>query len=388
MNKKTYGILALFFLFFFAWSAPQGKEKILGQDRIFAFNYIGKYDPKKLNAITFHAPARPGDREYWRKRGVVPAVGQTWYALLQNPVEKAVDILINLNYGGDPHPVVCIDEFGFDYGGVTDQKSARILRLTKEKKPELNFAVWQMRGPISNVLAEAYKDVASLVLLEAYVGDASAYWWIATQVYVARMHGLLEKSIVALGLSPPDTETGERWASTEEEVEQQIRFVRLMAPESPGIGFFAPAANPKLLQFTDKLCLQFENIPSDGSGLSEEALRMHRLFTSEYKMPTIVTSPDWVEPNRGAEDPNILVQPQTLRIYLLNIGNKAATNLKIRLRNPEKTGGNVFAQGELAFLPEKYGIVAVLPWTESAKSWKMWVVEIDAEGCDVLVFDY
>ncbi|MGD2245428.1 MAG: hypothetical protein PVI11_02655 [Candidatus Aminicenantes bacterium] len=388
LSRRLTGVAILFCLAVSVQAVTKVREEILGQERIIAFTYIGEYDPKELRSLTFFAPARPGDRTYWRKRGVVPAVGQTWYDLLKSPVDKAVDILINLDYGGDPNPVVCIDEFGFDYGGLTDQKSARILRLTKKKKPELNLTVWQMRGPISHVLAAAYRDVVSLVLMEAYIGDKRAYWWIATQVYVARMHGLLEKSIVALGLSPPNSKDEQSWASTEKEVEQQLRFVRLIAPESPGVGFFAPAASPELLRYADKLCERFHDIPTDGTGLPEDVLRVHRLFTNSYDRPTLVTSPVWVEPNREESDPNILVLPHTMRIFLLNIGDKAAQDVKVRLRNPEEEGGEVFAEGELDFVPEKYGMTAVLSWTKAARGWKMWDVEIEADGCDILIFRF
>jgi len=364
------------------------KNKVLGQEKIIAFTFIGKFDPKELKSLTFYTPARIGDREYWRNRGVVPAAHQTWFDLLKSPVDRAVDILMNRDYGGETNPVICIDEFGFDFGGKTDQKSAKILRTTKQKKSDLDLAVWQMRGPISQVLAEAYKDVVSLVLMEAYVSSKSDYWWIATQVYVARMHKILEKSVVALGLSSGKPEDKNKWADTREEVEQQMRFVRLVAPESPGIGFFAPSATPELLQFADQLCERYFDFPADGTGLPEEALRLHQFFSKQHKNATIVSSPIWAEPNRGAENPNILVQPRTLRVYLLNIGDKAAKNVKVKLRNPAEQGGDVFADGELSFLPEKFGVSVVLAWTGEAKVWKMWVLEIEAEECEIRIFNF
>ena len=97
---------------------------------------------------------------------------------------------------GIPQPVVMIDEFGFDYGGQMDQKSAQVLRQTKLKKPDLALAVWDMRGPIPQVLAEAYRDVADLVMFESYVGNQQQYWWIASQVWSARRYGILPKTIV------------------------------------------------------------------------------------------------------------------------------------------------------------------------------------------------
>ena len=67
-------------------------------------------------------------------------------------------------------------------------------------------------------------------MLECYVGEKKDYWWIVTQVHAARMHGLLPKTIVALGLGKGGN-PGEDWARTKEELEQQVRFVRLIAPE-------------------------------------------------------------------------------------------------------------------------------------------------------------
>ncbi len=352
--KKLLVIALIFCGFIFNATAIQKKKnKVLGQEKIIAFTFIGKHDPK----------------------------------VLKSPVDKAVEILVNRNYGGDPNPVVSIDEFGFDFGGKTDQKSAKILRTTKEKKPDLDLAVWQMRGPISHVLAEAYRDVVSLVLMEGYVSDDSDYWWLATQVYVARMHNILGKSIVALGLSSGKPEDKNKWADTKEEVEQQMRFVRLIAPESPGIGFFAPSASPELLTNADQLCEQFFNFPSDGTGISEKALLIHRFFSKQHKKATIVSSPIWAEPNRGADDPNILVQPRTLRVYLLNIGDKAARNVKIKLRNPAEQGGDVFADGKVSYLPEKFGVSAVLAWTGETKVWKTWTLEIEAEDCEIHIFN-
>ena len=118
-----------------------------------------------------------------------------------------------------------------------------------------------MRGPIPQVLAEAYRDVADLVMLESYVGNQQQYWWIASQVWSARKFGILPKTIVVLGLGKGGN-PGENWAETKEELEQQIRFVRLIAPESPGIGFFG--GTRELLTAADALCAHFFDFPTDG----------------------------------------------------------------------------------------------------------------------------
>ena len=112
-----------------------------------------------------------------------------------------------------------------------DQKAAQILRQTKLKKPELSLAVYEMRGPIPQVLAETYRDVADLVMFESYIHDQRSYWWIASQIWSARRYGILPKTIVVLGVGKGGN-PGEDWAETKEELEQQIRFVRMIAPES------------------------------------------------------------------------------------------------------------------------------------------------------------
>ena len=174
-------------------SVPTGAgTKVLGLDKVIAFTYSPSkgFDSKQLHSVTLVGPAKPEDWQYWRTRGVVMGVGHGWYDLLRSPIEKAVDNLVDDNYGGNPRPVVMIDEFGFDYGGRMDEKAARILRLAKHRKPELAFAVWEMRGPIPKVLAEAYRDVADLVMMENYVGGKGQYWSIAAQVWAARRYGI------------------------------------------------------------------------------------------------------------------------------------------------------------------------------------------------------
>jgi hypothetical protein len=365
-----------------------GKEgKIWGQEKIFAFCYVG-YDLQRLRSANLIL-ADPAEWKQWRDRGIIPAVGQTWFALL-NPhsreddrpiwsLEKAVEVLVNRDYGGNPNPVVCIDEFGFDFGGETDRKTAEVLAETKRRKPELSIAVWQMRGPIPQVLADAYRKFADLVMMECYVGDKQNYWWIITQVHAARMHGLLPQSIVYLGL-------GQEWARTQEELEQQIRFVRLIAPESPGIGFFAPDAPSELIAYADELCHRWEQIPTDGSGLPEELIKLHQAFSRRHKKPLIVCSPLWVEPNRSRADPNVLVEPKTMRVYLMNLGERETQEVKLRLRNPPEAGGEVFAEGRIRSIPKRHEAIAVLPVTGPWRVWKTWKLEVAAEGCEVWPF--
>jgi hypothetical protein len=365
--------------------AKGAETKVLGLDKVIAFTYspTKDFDPKQLRSVTFIGPTKAEDWQYWRTRGVAMGVSHTWFDLLRSPLEKAVDNLVGQNYGGNPRPVIMIDEFGFDYGGRMDEKSAQILRQTKRQKPELALAVWEMRGPIPKVLAEAYRDVADLVMMESYVGDKKQYWWIASQVWSARRYGILAKTIVVLGVGKGG-KPGENWAQTKEELEQQIRFVRLIAPESAGVGFYG--GTPELLAGADALCARFSDLPADGAGLPPDVLALATTFSSRHEKPTLVVSPDLVEPNY-TEDGKGLVEPKTMRPYLINLGDRDAQNVRVRLCNPLDKGGDVFAQGVVPLIPKRSEAIGVLPVTAEWHEWVgEWEMEVEAPGCEVLAF--
>ena len=153
---------------------PKPADKVLGLDTVIAFYGA----PKDLRSPTF---VLSEDWKYWKQRGAVAAISKVWFDLLQNPVDKGVEILTGLNFADNPDPVVAIDEFGFDYDGQIDIRTAALLREAKKKKPNLHVAVWQMRGPVAPKLAEAYRDSVDLVLLETYVGPKDL-WLIAARL--------------------------------------------------------------------------------------------------------------------------------------------------------------------------------------------------------------
>lgn len=367
-------------------AARHAKTKVLGLNKVIAFTYSpGKdFDPKQLHSVTLIGPSKPGDWKYWQSRGVVAGLSHTWYDLLRSPIDKAVDILAGQDYGGNPKPVMMIDEFGFDFGGQMDEKSARILRQTKLKKPDLALTVFDMRGPIPQVLAEAYRDVVDLVMLESYVGNPQQYWFIATQVWSARKYGILPKTIIILGLGNSGS-PGVNWADTKEKIEEQIRFVRLIAPESPGVGFFG--GTPELLSIADNLCTDFYHYPTNGSGLPAEVRDLARIFSRRYEKPTLVVSPVLVQPNYNENGSGALVEPVTMRAYMINLGDEDAQNVKVRLRNPLNLDGNVFAEGVVPLIPKRSEAIAVLGVTAPWRVWGgKWIMEVDAPGGDVISF--
>ena len=368
-------------------SAAKGAEtKVVGLSKVIAFTYspAKDFDPKQLRSVTFIGPKSPEEWQYWRARGVVMGVGHTWFDLLRSPLEKAVENLVSQDYGGNPQPLVMIDEFGFDYGGGMDEKSAQILRQTKRRKPELALAVFEMRGPIPPVLAEAYRDVADLVMMESYVGSTRWYWWIASQVWSARRYGILPKTILVLGVGK-GCNPGENWAQTKEELEQQVRFLRLVGPESPGVGFYG--GTQELLASADALGARFSDIPTDGAGLPADLLALARTFSNRYEKPTLVVSPALVQPDYNADGSGHLAEPRTMRPYLINLGDQDAHDVVIRLRNPPARGGDVFAEGIVPLIPKRSAAIGVLPVTGQWRVWVgQWKMEVEAPGCDVRAF--
>jgi len=367
-------------------AARHAKTKVLGLNKVIAFTYSPSknFDPKQLHSVTLVGPVSAGDWKYWRPRGVVMGVGHTWFDLLRSPIDKAVDILAGQDYAGNPQPVMMIDEFGFDFGGQMDEKAARVLRQTKLKKPDLALAVWEMRGPIPQVLAETYRDVADLVMLESYVGSQRQYWWVASQVWSARKYGILPKTIIVLGVGKGGN-PGENWAETKEELEQQIRFVRLIAPESPGVGFFG--GTPELLTRADALCAHFFHFPTNGSGLPTEVRDLAGTFSRHYEKPTLVVSPSFVEPDYNENGTGALADSKTMRAYIINLGDEDAQNVKVRLRNLPNLGGNVFAEGVVPLIPKRSEAIGLLHITDLWREWVgQWILEVDAPGCDVLSF--
>jgi len=362
------------------------RPKVLGLDKIIAMVYYPEEEARAFKSATY---AHSTDWKYWSGRGGIAVTPKTWQSLLTDTtVEQGVAVLAGIDFKENPRPLLAIDELGFDEGGETDQKSAQILEAFKTQKPQVSLGVYQMRGPVPEVLAKTYKKVVDLLMMECYVGDVKEYWWIASQLHAARLHGLLEKAIVLIGLGVGG-QPGENWVTTKEELERQIRFIRLVAPESPGVGFFKGQVDPAVTAYADELCDKFTSIPTDGAGLPPEALEVHKLFSTLHERPMLVTSASWSEPDRSFADPHKMVHPYAFRLYIMNLGSQDAKDVKVRLANPKDQGGDVFAEGTVGLIPKQRAVEAVLSMTQTGEAWKVWKtweIQIEAPGCDTKVF--
>ena len=161
----------------------------------------------------------------------------------------------------------------------------------------------------------------------------------------------------------------------------------MVAPESPGIGFFGGAERwPQVAAKANELCSHYLDLPTDGSKLPADVVAVGKFFLEHHEKPTIVGSPALVQPNRSGENPNKLVEPLTMRVYLLNLGDRDATNVRVRLRNAKETGGNVFAETVVPLIPKRTEVNASLPVKTMWKCWTTWGLEVEAEGADVRIY--
>ena len=368
------------------------RKKVLGLDRVIHFFSIGA-------GVRSSTLVSSDDWQSLKESGIV-AAGAAGNEMLKVPVEQAAEDFARRDFGGNPHPVVTIDEFGFDYGGQIDIRTAETLRAIKKARPELGLVVWQMRGPVGPKLAEAYGEVVELVMLETYVSPANI-WLIGAQIKAAELSGLGHMSIVGLGAGKCARDNIP-WALTKEEMEEQIRFTRLVAPDSPGLALFAVQGNmkdqPITVEEIDEICSRWDEIPTDGTGLRPEFVQLAKAFTKRYEKPAIVCSSLWVHPNRRVDDWRKVVRPVTFRAFMMNLGEEEAKGVKVTLRNPEDRGGNVLARG-VVDIAAKSTAVAVLPKVGDWKEWKLrWdmeletayfcQLEIEAPGCEVLSFSW
>jgi hypothetical protein len=363
-------------------------KRPFGLDKVIAFYGA----PQEIAAANF---VLSGDGQYWQSRGGVASRGITHQQFLRKTVDEAANVLVTLDFKNTPNPVITIDELGWDYDGGIDRHSAAILKAVHEKRPGLKIAVWQMRGPVAPGLAAIYRETVELVLLETYF-DLKDAWMIPFQLQAARLNGLLGKTIIGLGIGKESPDLGGHpWTQTKEELDQQLRLIRFVAPESPGVAFFGLDRLGKCdltKEQLDQLCGRFLQIPTDGTGLKPELLELGKTFTRRYEKPAVFCSSEFVLPyfHSGHDGGpwGSAYQPPVARVLAMNLGSKDAKGIRVRLRSPGE-GGGVWAEGPVD-IPARSVVVAALPILPG-KKWHGWtgteIMGVDAPGCEVFNFE-
>lgn len=150
---------------------------------------------------------------------------------------------------------------GFDeFGGWNHRANARFARLLRkfhEQNPNIYIAVWNA-GHLDPALARAYRDVANLVMMEAY-----GHWGLRLilrftyRLMQVRYFGLVHKTIFGIGIddaaSTQTLASWGRWANNYADLDRQLAWIAWFAPDMPGVGFFAPYASDHMLKIADNL---------------------------------------------------------------------------------------------------------------------------------------
>lgn len=141
---------------------------------------------------------------------------------------------------------LAIDELG-GYERSINEKFTAVLREVKQRFPDRFIAVWHA-GLLTKEHIEAYRHGADLVMFERYIeGTEFLAPRLSYNLNMARNGGIIDKCIFALGIDE------NRWITTPEELEAQMRWIAENAPDMRGIAFFAPRAPDNLLLLADKL---------------------------------------------------------------------------------------------------------------------------------------
>ena len=362
--------------------AAGAEKKPFGLDKVIHFGYFSN---PGSNYQTF---VKSDDWKSCKNRGCVSTRYITHQSFLRKNVDEAANVLMNLDFKGNPDPVLTIDEFGWDYDGGIDRHCMAILKAVHKKKPGLKIAIWQMRGPVAPKLAAVYRDTVELVFMETYY-DLKNAWMIPFQLQTARLNGLLGKTVLGLGLG--DENDGEHWTRTPEDLQQQLALIRFVAPESPGVTFFGGLKGKRTgCQITkkqfDRIVGGFMQIPTDGSGLKPELLKLGKTFTKHYDGPAIFCSNHlmmcYFHSGFDGGPWGTLHKPTVARVLMMNLGHKDAKGVKVSLKDLKDVAKELGST--TVDIPARSVVVALVPgcggWMDSA------TLEVDAPGGKVFNF--
>jgi hypothetical protein len=184
----------------------------------------------------------------WLDRGIIPLDWAGGRVYADQPVEEFSGRWISQIDSG--YVGIAIDEFGDADRSVDGRLVEGLVRLRAEH-PEAIIAVWH-GGPVHRIVAPAYRELVDIVMLERYVrGTRLLGLKFGPMIWTARRFGLAGKAIVAIGIG------GERGATTVEEIEAQVRWLRTHAPDLNGIAVYASRGSLELVQAADRIIAEW-----------------------------------------------------------------------------------------------------------------------------------
>lgn len=202
--------------------------------------------PQDFGWCNVPTTVKPESREWWLRRGAIPAAWKGGVCYKEWPVEKFVESWGETDW-------IAIDEVGGP-GPVTDTFIEAWRRL-RQSKPTQWTAVWFMGA---HRYWSEVRDLIDLFVPEIYLnyrgnhlGQFDAYF------RTGREAGVMDQVIPGLGINERKTKDKERVINspTKADVLRQVRYVKRTAPELPGIGFFTSySAAWGVAEYADALC--------------------------------------------------------------------------------------------------------------------------------------
>ncbi len=227
---------------------------------------------------------------------------------------------------------MAMDEWGEPY-----PEALEALKRIYRKKGETLIAPW-LAGGITGAYVEGFR-FADLILIETYcnmMGHDIYRSYVNSAVDRTRKAGLLERSLIALGFFT------NRKPTVPEELEREVRHVRLRGPEMPGIVFYTSTWRKQRDDQWDELA--------------------YRYFISPVIMPK-----------------DIRIQKSTVTLNLANIGGMNAHDVKVGVFSAE---GKTLSSKTMPLIPAGKALSASLPVKEGTVSPQVRV--IPSEGYTVL----
>jgi len=205
--------------------------------------------PKDFRWCNVPTTVKPEDRDWWSRRGAIPAQWKGGVCYKQWPLERFVESWGDTDW-------IAIDEVGGP-GEITDTFISAWKQL-RQSKPNQFVAVWFMG-------AHAYwteiKDLVDLFVPEIYLnyrnnhlGQFDAY------LRTARAAGVMDQVIPGLGINQVKSKDKKRviTSPTEADVLRQIRHLKRTAPELNGVGFFTSYTCAwGVAEYADRLCGEY-----------------------------------------------------------------------------------------------------------------------------------
>lgn len=202
----------------------------------------------ELRWPTIQLTCREQDEQYWKQRGVFTA---HWCGAMcgrDKPMEHFVR-------GWTSKPAIAIDEFG---GPAEDfPKFRQALIEARKLRPDEFIAAWfcgwydfwpELKGLLDFFLPEIYLNYSGYNL--------TRFDWIVEH---ARKCGTFYKTLVGLGINVVKHDDGTvRYRPTPEEIVEQVRYLKQIAPDLRGLAFFTyGSAEPAVRAAVDQACRDY-----------------------------------------------------------------------------------------------------------------------------------